>query len=375
VRRSNSTADVIAWDWGWPEEEVKSGATSEGIIARLPTDVYLLSVSEWDKPIDRGGIKTKVGEYSISAVGPGPRALRNWELARRRGLGTLAKVQWNNSWEMSAVPYIPVPNLIVEHCENLRKAEIRGLMVSWTLGGYPSPNMDVAKQYYFSPAPEPTAALREVAVQRYGKKAEPLVLQAWEILSRAFEEFPMEGGNVVYYLPMQHGPANPLRVYPTGYKAAMTLFPYDDYRRWTGSYPPEIAESQLEKMARTWQSGLDYFRQAVALVPSHKQATGRKDLGVAETCYLHSKSVANQLRFYQLRDELASAQGGRRQGVAKEMVQLAEEEMRLARRQYVIARQDSRIAYEATNHYFYRPLDLLEKILNCQYVIQQLQAG
>ena len=34
-----------------------------------------MSVSEWDKPIERGGIKTKVGEYSISAVGPGPRAI------------------------------------------------------------------------------------------------------------------------------------------------------------------------------------------------------------------------------------------------------------------------------------------------------------
>ena len=375
VRRSSGTADVIAWDWGWGEDWVKSGAPSEGIIARLPTDVYLLSVSEWDKPIDRGGIKTKVGEYSISVVGPGPRALRNWEFARRRGLGTLAKVQFNNSWEMSAVPYIPVPNLIVEHCENLRKAEIRGLMVSWTLGGYPSPIFDVAKQYYFSPAPDPITALREVAVQRYGKKAAPLVLQAWELFSRAFEEFPMEGGNVVYHLPMQHGPANPLRVHPTGYKTTMVLYPYDDYRSWTGSYPPEITQSQLQKMARTWQSGLDFFRKAVALVPSYKQATARKDLGVAETCCLHSQSTANQIRFLRLRDELISAQGEGRKRIANEMVQIAEEEIRFAIRQYGIAKEDSRIAYEATCHYFYRPLDLLEKILNCQDVIQQLRTA
>jgi hypothetical protein len=280
VRRSSGTPSVIAWDWGWGEDWVKSGASPEGIIARLPTDVELLSVSEWDKPIERGGVRTKVGEYSISVVGPGPRALRNWESARRRGLGILAKVQWNNSWEISAVPYIPVPNLIVEHCENLRKVGIRGLMISWTLGGYPSPIFDVVKQYYLSPAPDSGAALREVAVQRYGRKAAPLILQAWELFSRAFQEFPMEGGDVVYHLPMQHGPANPLRVHPTGYKATMTLYPYDDYRSWTGSYPPEIAEGQLEKLARVWQSGLDRFREAIALVPSYKQAEARKDLGV-----------------------------------------------------------------------------------------------
>jgi len=29
-----------------------------------------MSVSEWSLPIERGGIKTTVGEYSISAVGP-----------------------------------------------------------------------------------------------------------------------------------------------------------------------------------------------------------------------------------------------------------------------------------------------------------------
>jgi len=246
-------------------------------------------------------------------------------------------------------------------------------MISWTLGGYPSPNFDVAKQYYFSPAPDSAAALQQVAVQRYGRKAAPRILQAWELFSRAFQEFPMEGGDVVYPLPMQHGVANPLRLHPTGYKATMTLYPYDDYRSWTGSYPPEVAESQLEKLARIWQSGLDRFREAVALVPSHKQDRARKDLGVAETCYLHSKSVANQIRFLRLRDDLASVDGEKGQRIAKEMIEITEGEMRLAQRQYVVAREDSQIGYEATCHYFYRPLDLLEKILNCQEVIQQLR--
>jgi len=108
------------------------------------------------------------------------------------------------------------------------------------------------------------------------------------------------------------------------------------------------------------------------LVPSYKRARACKDLGVAETCYLHSKSTANQIRFFRLREELALAHGEKRKKLAKEMVEIAEEEMRLARRQYGIAREDSRIAYEATCHYFYRPLDLLEKILNCHEAIQQL---
>jgi hypothetical protein len=36
---------------------------------------------------------------------------------------------------------------------------------------------------------------------------------------------------------------------------------------------------------------------------------------------------------------------------------------------YPIAKQHSVIAYEASNHYYYRPADLAEKILNCQYLL------
>jgi hypothetical protein len=46
--------------------------------------------------------------------------------------------------------------------------------------------------------------------------------------------------------------------------------------------------------------------------------------------------------------------------------------MELAKRQYAIAKHDSTIAYEASNHYYYRPLSLVEKILNCQYLVDQL---
>jgi hypothetical protein len=45
----------------------------------------------------------------------------------------------------------------------------------------------------------------------------------------------------------------------------------------------------------------------------------------------------------------------------------------LARKQYEVARSQSTIGYEASNHYYYTPLDLAEKVLNCQQVIAQLK--
>jgi hypothetical protein len=45
--------------------------------------------------------------------------------------------------------------------------------------------------------------------------------------------------------------------------------------------------------------------------------------------------------------------------------------MELARRLYPCARRHSVIAYEASNHYYYRPTDLIEKILNCRFVLDR----
>ena len=375
VRRESASADVIAWDWGWGKNWVRNAADPAKTIPQLPKDVALLSVSEWAKPINRGGHPAKVGEYSISVVGPGPRALRNWDYARQSGVKRMAKVQWSCTWEISAVPYIPVPDLIAQHCENLVKAGIGGLMASWTVGGYPSPNFEVAKRYYFDPLPSSRdEVLRDVALRRYGSRAAPQVLDAWKAFSEAFVQYPMEGGNVVYHVPTQHGPANLLRLHPTGYKAAMMLFPYDDYTHWVGTYPVEIAVAQFQKMAAMWRKGLEIFHAALAQVPREKIAAAWMDFGIAETCYLHFQSVANQMRFYRLREKwMIAGRAGRREP-GRQMVEIADDEIRLSVRQYGNARRNSTIGYEASNHYYYRPLDLVEKVLNCRHVRNQILA-
>jgi hypothetical protein len=137
----------------------------------------------------------------------------------------------------------------------------------------------------------------------------------------------------------------------------------------------EVAEKQFEKMATMWESGLAEFRRTLERVPAAKQPSARKDLGIAETCYLHFKTVANQILFYRLRAEYQEAKPDARPALAERMSKIAREEIELAKRQYAIAREDSAIAFEASNHYYYRPLDLVEKVLNCHYIINALQSG
>ena len=140
----------------------------------------------------------------------------------------------------------------------------------------------------------------------------------------------------------------------------MMLFAYDDYITGAGPYRVEIMDKQFGKMAMMWGAGLERFREALSRVPANKRADAKKALGIAETCYLHFRSLANQIRFYSLRTRWESANSLDRGRVAAFMTEIAEDEIRLARRQSALGRLDSSIGYEASNQYYYRPLDMVE---------------
>jgi len=380
VRAGNPEAKVIVWDWGWPDGTDAGWGGPDWvpqIIQDLPDDVYLMSVSEWGKQIERGGVAGRIGEYSISAVGPGPRATRHWGLADKRGLKTIAKVQVNCTWELSAVPYLPVMNLVAQHCHNLAEKDIDGLMLSWSVGGYPSPNLQLVREFASEPVPTVDTALARVAEARYGPDATAYALAAWSRFSTAFTEYPFHAG-FVYRGPTQYGPANLLYPQPTGYRATMIGFPYDDLDGWRATYPPEVLAGQFEKVAVGWAEGLADFQRAIdkAATPS-QQAAAREDLAVAEAAGLHFRSVASQIRFIMARNALLSGSlsDSAREAQAEIVRRIAVDEMQNARRLFVLAREDPRIGFEASNHYYYLPLDLVEKAINCQYILSKWLAG
>jgi hypothetical protein len=365
VREGSSDARVIVYDWGWPDDQ------ADAIIKALPKDVLLMSVSEWSLPIERGGVASVVGEYSISAGGPGPKAKRNWALAAGLGLGTVAKVQVNCSWELSAVPYLPVMRTVAEHCCNLRSAGVDNLMLSWSVGGYPSPNLEIVKRITTEITPDIDGMLRVVAAERYGTKAAADAVRAWNAFSDAFAEYPFHVG-FVYRGPVQYGPANPLWPESTGYSSTMVGFPYDDVEGWRAVYPAETLAGQFEKMAAQWSAGLRDLAGVVKKAPAGKcRADARADLGIAEAACLHFQSVADQVRYTLARNELRSPAStpSEREEAAAAVRSAAENEIRTARRLFTLCRGDPRIGFEASNHYYYLPLDLVEKVIDCEWVM------
>ncbi len=372
VHRSAPDAKVIAWDWGWAGH----GDASE-TVAKLPKDIWFMSVSEWSLPIERGGVTAVVGEYSITGVGPGPRATKHWKVAQEHGLKTAAKMQLNVTWEIAAVPYIPATRLIAQHFANLAPLNLDGQMMSWSLGGYPSPNLQLAELFNNDPSLSVEEAMRRLAVQDYGADASAEVLAAWNAFSDGYLEYPYAG---MYTGPQHIGPSNLLYARPTGYNAGMVCFPYDNLAAWCGPFPAAVYAQQFEKVADGFDEGLVHLRKAASVADkdaamSAKHASIKQDVGVAEAAGLHLRTVAQQVRFIAARDELLATDDSERQAELKKTLRaLLEKEIEAAKKLYPIVLRDSRIGYEASNHYFYVPQDLIEKVISCEQLIESYQS-
>ena len=124
-------------------------------------------------------------------------------------------------------------------------------MVSWTLGGWPSPVLDLLSQ----PADE---ALAKV----YGADAK-LVAEAGHRFSAAFREFPFDIGTA-YTAPQNCGPRNLLFAEPSGYHATMVGYPYDDLTAWRAIYPEQVFEDQLRRLSDGWRAGLEQLAAYLA---------------------------------------------------------------------------------------------------------------
>ena len=332
AHRVDPRIKVFAWSWRWDSHSTE-------IIRHLPKGVILLSQSELDMPFEIGGVRGKVLDYSMSITGPGELAKKEWAIAREEGLEVGAKVQINTTWEASTIPAIPVSPSIRAHMERLRGESVRHLLLSWTLGGYPSRNIAAAARYFYE------------SCHAYDNETDSR--DAEQQFARAFAEFPFHV-QTLYLGPQNAGPSNLLFESPTGYRASMTCFAYDDLESWRSIYPPDTFEWQFERLCETWKRGLDLLGE-----------DGDSEMAVmAQGAYCLFASSLNQIRFIRARDEKRYA----------DAVKAATDELNVSKNMLSLMNRNAAIGYEAANHYYFSKNQLAEKIVNCLYVIRRLQA-
>lgn len=153
----------------------------------------------------------------------------------------------------------------------------------------------------------------------------------------------------------------------------MVGFAYDDLTSWRGIYPADIFIQQLQKVADGWKKGLSDFDAVVTHTKNEQRIIAKQDQNIAKAAWLHFASVANQAMFVQYRDSLL--QSGNNQAILKslrkKLNQILNNEKELAASLLEIISHDSRIGFEASNQYYYVAQDLVEKVLNCDYLIER----
>ena len=155
----------------------------------------------------------------------------------------------------------------------------------------------------------------------------------------------------------------------------MSGIPYDDLKTWRSSYPADVFAQQFEKMAAGFFEAIPVLEKAVSTAPREKKTSVKAELSYTKVVRIHFASVANQVRYVMLRDEYQSPDvtPERKTEINGKMIELIEKEISLTKELHALTLDDSRIGFEPSNQYFYVPNDLLEKIVSCKQILEQLK--
>jgi len=231
-------------------------------------------------------------------------------------------------------------------------------MLSWTLGSCPSLSWELLAEMQQEQGSDSDPVL-SLAAKRYGNAAAQQVRSAWKTLSDAFRTYPFSN-SLVYSSFVLEGPAHRLYAEPTGLPARI-LNSFDTLG-WTQPFGPDRVARLFADMGRQWREGVKAFEQAMPAMRQAGRDRARRDIVITEAAGLYFESIARGIEFYLLRDRSAAGPA------ARENLQA---QARITERFLVLCLRDSRIGFEASIGYVFRPLDVREKLAACRYLLEK----
>ena len=353
IRSVSSECALIANLWGWAKYLDWTPEMVEKGIANLDKEVDVLCVSESGKTFTRGGVENEVIDYSISVEGPSDDSVRALEYAKSKGHRIWAKIQVNNSWECSAVPYLPVFSLMTEHIKKLKKTGVSGLMLGWSLGGYPGGALPLCNMVCGEGDVDETAWYKAV----YAQNA-VIAKSCVDKFCEAFKEYPFSV-EALYFGGQNMGAGNMWSLNKDERISTMVCFTFDDYERWAKPYGLEIFTSQYAKLCDKWKSALDELNAITGNAAYEELKT------MAAGAYIQFSEAYNIALLCKYKTDLNKYRD--------EIARLIEVERENTLTTYELVLKDARVGYEASNHYFFNSNLLLEKLLNLKELENQLK--
>jgi hypothetical protein len=234
----------------------------------------------------------------------------------------------------------------------LSKLGIKDYLLTWTLGGYPSPYLDMVSAF------NDGVSLNDW-YDSYFKEDSELAKKAVKKFCKGMQEYPCDM-NSLYYSPETLGPANLWDLSFDGKTSCMVGCAYDKYEDWVGVYGYDVYVSQLDKLLKHFKSGIKILESAEKLGDKLKEV-----LLYAKVCYNHMEASLLQTKYSYLKRDLVN-----NKIEIKKILKLAKDN---AERSIYLLDKDCRIAYETSNHYFYNKSNLVEKVVNCNRLLKDLK--
>ena len=245
-----------------------------------------------------------------------------------------------------------VVGLYYAHLQNLSKIGVNDYMLTWTLGGYPSPMLSMAAAYAQDMQ---NFNLDEWYKAEYGKESET-VKEAVGYFCKGFQEYPFSIDSL-YFSPKTLGCANLWDLERAEKQSTMVCFTFDDYQNWTKPYPVEIYLSQYEKLLSAWGQGL-------VLLEGNKDEKVKQLQIFAKTAYSHFQSDYLQTKFSLLKQNIVANK--------EEIKSLVDQEKENAKELLALIYANACVGFEASNHYYYTDRNIIEKILLLFHLEQKL---
>ena len=353
IRDSGSSCELIAniWAWapylGWTMDEVCSG------IKLLDKDISVMCVSECELALEKNGVKNTLIDYSISNPGPSEYAKKALSWAKEFGHKIYAKIQASNSWEMSAVPYMPVFDLVHEHLSNLSKIGVYDYMMSWTLGGYPSLSLELVAEFA---SKKHDFVLDEWYDKVFGACAKD-VHNAVKKFCEGFVEFPFSV-SCLYDSPKNLGSANLWTLKKEEKWSCMVGYTWDDYETWCADYPYEKYVEQFTKLLSSWKQGIEILEK------TEVNEKTKEILLFAKGAYVHFEYDLIHTNYAYYKRDLTKYKD--------KMLEVINQARKNAYDTIDLIYADGRIGFEASNHYYYTVNNIIEKLINLDNIENQL---
>lgn len=394
IHKVKPDANIVFSTYNWSYLGIKE---REEFLAKCPKGLTINIAYEMQKKKVIDGVKFSVMDYTASVTEPGEYFVSEAECVAKNNLDIrVCSNTGGNSWDMGAVPYIPVPQLWLKRMRTLQKyAQSYNAHYFYEchhFGWWPNVCNDLMKKLYTVPELpiDDEAFLKQLAIRDFGDEK---VYYTWDLWSQALQHITT--CNEDQYGPLRSGPSYPF-VFQVNITRTMTAkeipFPcapkamfggriiktlYQSYEAAGQSpgimrYPIDIKE--LGVLITLWEKGLDNLQEVINNAQNPRKLENCERLfGLGKYMLNTIKTVVNIKKWYLTTMELKMCPNAQKAAILlDDLVEIAAHERNNVLDTIYYVERDSRLGWEPSMEYVCDKWHLEWKMRQLDFALKEI---